>query len=945
MGVCACCRRAQGMISSDAGDGANLQAALLANTERHIGQQCTEISGDDFDIAGEPLQHVGHGNRYYWVTLKPGKEPPGKSAHYFIAKTKHEKKNKEREQVKEPKKARQQAKHDDSQPSTEIWFYEQAAKYRQGRARSLHAGSWEILNWTLDYRGVYRAPAVRDEQTGRKGERRKYLLLQNLFEGADPQLLRLLQVKLGTTTALSGLTGKDSLEALRSKAADSQTNSQVEGFRVEAFLSPPVNLETLVSTATRDILHLPGHKGGAATPGEEPSTLARAGTSTEAESDSLALDSSFPQRAMSPHSLMSGGSTTCAVSKKVMRQALQRLQAHEFISLWMQPPCDAETCMLRGEPNLAQDVLTPCEVAAAALRGVVRNLLSMLSAASTVMPPQQWVSSSVALAYDLDAQLPRDKSVQEYDPLKDAAASVARVHLFGWDRSEFTTMEIFNSLTKQQREDRAHHWARWVAGVLRLAFEAARAYRRTYCPANGNFQKVRVRVWSVSRSVHLLRSVTKGHIIGEHVCNLEEMDHKWIELKPPQRSLVSHVGSAIDVRQWHIKAYGAARTGVNWTAAHVPGKKDSKAGTNNPRVELSIRGPWRYPKGSALRERWEVHVHGAQSLPKTETIEWCNPVVSVSLLDHMGAGAEYHSACEHAQKAPKWDECFMFNVATYPARLKGALVPQDIVQSLPASWPEDIASWDLAAGTDDQAHALHQALKVFKEAFFRPTKDRRRRATMVGSTRELNATMAAVGDASLAIAQQLSGDLTDAGQLRQQLARTEERLQARIKELEAENEALRKCPAFPGPRGRSGGAAAQRSPAPEGARPSLDPRRLAQAIKRTAMEMQEKEEQSAAQNGGSASRPGTLSFRRKPPQPLKMGSDTVGAAAPAAPPPSGKRPAEPPGQFLLVSPLEGTPSPLAMPGRPGATPATQLRQPAAAGAAILGGAVSEKFEL
>eukprot|EP01065_Artemidia_motanka_P018948 TRINITY_DN2233_c0_g2_i1.p1 TRINITY_DN2233_c0_g2~~TRINITY_DN2233_c0_g2_i1.p1 ORF type:complete len:941 (+),score=258.61 TRINITY_DN2233_c0_g2_i1:68-2890(+) len=616
------------------GRDSGIEQHLLSQAQRAAEAHTRTVDPSVFEEPARPIGVSGGTAAFYSMVYKKESLPPGKSPTYFIGK-------------------------DLAHAADELSFYERAAKLQR-------QSGWSILNWTFEYGGVCQM----DCTVGGKVEKRKQILLRNLFD--DAKGLRLLDIKIGAVTAVAGWQGKGRTAALRNRAVDSATNSQVEGYRAEGFDGAPRTLESLLSATTRDLLHGVGQH------------VAK---------------------------LEVGG-------RRARRLALQRVPAAEFLGFFVNAPPE--------EPH--PDRLNPLEITAAAMRGCVRSLIGLVAAAARVRFPQQWIGSSVALAFDAAADLQR----RPYDPLADETAEkLARIHIFDWGRSELTSMEIWDTLSKAQCKERAHHWTAWVSGILRLTFEVARSYRRTFCPIGKRWRKVRVRVWSVSQDLGIT-DVTKGTDIGEAMFDLEAREEEDILLQPPSRSFVSGVVDV--VRHAHIKTMGAAtKTGRAVFGAVAHGKLTS----TRPTVRVSVSGPHKFPPGSALKEQWTVRVESASNLPKTETIEWCNPVATVQLIDDAQAIAQFHTGVVLNSQKPKWGESFAFGVADEAARKTKALVPPELVRFAPGGdeTDGDIMQWDLAAEDGARPERVQDALRAFKDCFFRddaPSGERRTSVQDIG---------------------------------------------------------------------------------------------------------------------------------------------------------------------------------------------------------------------
>eukprot|EP00933_Yihiella_yeosuensis_P060949 TRINITY_DN63758_c0_g1_i1.p1 TRINITY_DN63758_c0_g1~~TRINITY_DN63758_c0_g1_i1.p1 ORF type:complete len:537 (+),score=93.31 TRINITY_DN63758_c0_g1_i1:102-1613(+) len=85
---------------------------------------------------------------------------------------------------------------------------------------------------------------------------RSLLLLENLRSGFDQ--MRLLDIKVGAETAVANWKGKSRFRAMKNSCVDQQTNSAVEGFRLEGIELPPQalqeNLQRLIAEQAKGLV-------------------------------------------------------------------------------------------------------------------------------------------------------------------------------------------------------------------------------------------------------------------------------------------------------------------------------------------------------------------------------------------------------------------------------------------------------------------------------------------------------------------------------------------------------------------------------------------------------------------------------------------------------------------------------------------------------------------
>eukprot|EP01062_Namystynia_karyoxenos_P003980 TRINITY_DN11407_c0_g1_i1.p1 TRINITY_DN11407_c0_g1~~TRINITY_DN11407_c0_g1_i1.p1 ORF type:complete len:792 (+),score=206.23 TRINITY_DN11407_c0_g1_i1:82-2376(+) len=133
---------------------------------------------------------------------------------------------------------------------------------------------------------------------------------------------------------------------------------------------------------------------------------------------------------------------------------------------------------------LPTDRFSAAEVAAAALRSAAQQLAALVAEVTAAAVPQLWMRSAAVVLYDAAAR-----------PSRSAPLPAAEVRLVGWGASAVVTPAAWHQLPAGLREQRRRLWAEWVAGAGLAAFEAARAWRLRYCPAQG-WLSAEIRVWA-----------------------------------------------------------------------------------------------------------------------------------------------------------------------------------------------------------------------------------------------------------------------------------------------------------------------------------------------------------------------------------------------------------------------------------------------------------------
>ncbi|KAJ9458875.1 hypothetical protein DIPPA_70119 [Diplonema papillatum] len=371
-----------------------------------------------------------------------------------------------------------------------------------------------------------------------------------------------------------------------------------------------------------------------------------------------------------------------AVSRRL---ALQRLPASVFFQYFVRMPHE----------KVLQKCYSGTEVAALAVRQIVMHLLDIVSAAAATPVPQQWIGSSIALAFDAGKR--PERNAHGGHPL------VANVKIFDWGRSELASFDMFNVLSSNQQRSRASHWAQWIGGALRLSFEAARFYRRQYCPSGKKWTTVKFEVWSHTKNNDITTFLSTRTGMGVATIDLSSApQNEEIELALLPPGVLR--GATI------IKTVGATVNTVKRIGLSV--SRTQGLGPRQMSIRVRINGPLKYPAGSNLEERWEVHVISAHDLPKTDVVGWCNPVVTVSMIDGVGARAVQRTNIIRNTREPVWNEVLEFAIASDECQTSNSLLPHQLAQRASS---DSITGWDLAAGSGGDFRA---ALRLWKALFF-----------------------------------------------------------------------------------------------------------------------------------------------------------------------------------------------------------------------------------
>ena len=224
----------------------------------------------------------------------------------------------------------------------ELDFYE-IAKGMEGQA------GWGLLDFLFEYKGVAKMQV--QNKDGPAGER-DLLIMRNLFDGK--QKLRLLDIKIGQYTADANWKGKSAFRASKQKVVDAQTNSSVEGYRMEGFDGAPNALVTFNSNQ-----------------------------------ESALMSALFSER-------------------KTTRFQFQSMPAKRFLSWFLD--CRDGT-MAEGYDPAAR--MSNAEYGESVLRVITVKMAALCKSLRQVPCPQKWLGSSIALTFDVGALPERGAAAEE----------------------------------------------------------------------------------------------------------------------------------------------------------------------------------------------------------------------------------------------------------------------------------------------------------------------------------------------------------------------------------------------------------------------------------------------------------------------------------------------------------------------------------------------------
>ncbi len=214
------------------------------------------------------------------------------------------------------------------------------------------------------------------------------------------------------------------------------------------------------------------------------------------------------------------------VSKaKMERFLMQRQPAKEFLKFFLDlhdtsqstySGTPAEQPVVRDVNDGLTERLTQVETEEMVLLNCIEELALLADACRNAEVAQQWIGSSVMLAFDSDMQLMRSELLDAERMPSGAAAKIARarVHIFDWGRSELNTPENHGTLWWEHKKDRETYWGHYCSGIALLLYDCCLVYARRFL---SDHNSVSISVWD--RDVY-----TEDDLVGLTTVALEATD-------------------------------------------------------------------------------------------------------------------------------------------------------------------------------------------------------------------------------------------------------------------------------------------------------------------------------------------------------------------------------------------------------------------------------------
>jgi len=246
------------------------------------------------------------------------------------------------------------------------------------------------------------------------------LLLENMHCGFKK--MRLIDLKLGEETAVAGWKGKSRVRAQVNSLVDSQTNSAVEGFRLEGIDNPPKSLDQY-----------------------------------------LTLNSKW---------LLSQSAVAAVLSdKRARRFCMQRLRGSEVILHWLNMQADEQEGhgprRQRADSELSsKDQCTKEQHVHAALWQTIEQVGRTMETVLAIPVPQMWIGSSIGAMVEVGEV--------SMNPM-------VKVKVFDWGRSEMNLATEYLRLTAAEKKERISHWRMYLRSLLRFQFELLRHAAHRCC--------------------------------------------------------------------------------------------------------------------------------------------------------------------------------------------------------------------------------------------------------------------------------------------------------------------------------------------------------------------------------------------------------------------------------------------------------------------------------
>ena len=326
------------------------------------------------------------------------------------------------------------------------------------------------------------------------------------------------------------------LGAWAQKWLDGMTNSAGQGFRLEGFDCPPDSMNSVFDHAD-SVRHGVGFAMTAL-----PLFPRAAGTVATELCPHPAKHTKYDKLP----------AVVCALravirANRLHRFLLQRQPANEFLNFFLDLHKSTDSTWntsrrrqaflhsgrtpKRTRPSAPESTqkLSNIETQELLLLQCIEELAGLVAACRAVPTPQQWIGSSVMLAFDSKFRPSRiGFAAERLLPNDVAVITKARAHIFDWGRSEFNTPDMQEELTESERVQRAKHWGYYCGGLGMLLYDCCLVYARRFLARP---QTICLSAWD--------RDVYSGDdLIGVHAHALasNKLDgYEWVALPKPEK--------------------------------------------------------------------------------------------------------------------------------------------------------------------------------------------------------------------------------------------------------------------------------------------------------------------------------------------------------------------------------------------------------------------------
>jgi hypothetical protein len=152
-----------------------------------------------------------------------------------------------------------------------------------------------------------------------------------------------------------------------------------------------------------------------------------------------------------------------------------------------------------------EETLSGVETSELVLLSCIEELAALVKACRNICTPQQWIGSSIMLAFDSELR-PLRSALHQGERLPPGAATQianARTSIFDWGRSELSMPpDKQKSLRWESRKEREQCWGRYCGGVAMLLFDCCLVYVRRYWRPK---RSVSLSVWD--RDIYTLNDI------------------------------------------------------------------------------------------------------------------------------------------------------------------------------------------------------------------------------------------------------------------------------------------------------------------------------------------------------------------------------------------------------------------------------------------------------